>query len=121
MKLRIRGNSIRLRLLKSEVAQLAEIGAVSEATDFGDGAALIYRIVSDPDSDAVTASFADGIVTVSLPKADALDWANDDDKVGIEAESGGLSILVEKDFACLTRTEDPDNLDAFPNPELVCT
>ena len=121
MKLRIRGNSIRLRLLKSEVAQLAEIGAVSEATDFGGGSALIYRIVADPDAGAAAASFEEGIVTVSLPKDEANEWAADDEKIGIEAESGGLSILIEKDFACLTRTDDPDNLDAFPNPELVCT
>jgi len=121
MKLRIRGNSIRLRLLKSEVGQLAETGEVSESTDFPGGAKLSYRLVSDADLKEVSAGFENGVVSVFLPSSEADNWAGNDDRVGIEADVNGLSILVEKDFACLTREDDPDNLDAFPNPDLVCT
>lgn len=121
MKLRIRGNSIRLRLLKSEVARLAESGEVSESTDFGGGAKLTYRLIVDSQAGDVAASFASGVISVNLPAAVAEEWAANDEQVGIEAEIDGLSILIEKDFACLTREDDPDNLDAFPNPELVCT
>ena len=56
-----------------------------------------------------------------VPAETARDWVSHDEQIGIEAESDGLSILIEKDFACVTRKDDPDNLDAFPNPELVCT
>ncbi len=121
MKLRIRGNTIRLRLLRSEVTELAEHGIVSENTSFGGGSVLTYRIVSDGEAEAVASSFDEGIVTVSVPIADLLEWAEEDTRVGIEAESGSLRILIEKDFACPSREDDPDNLDSFPNPELVCT
>lgn len=121
MKLRIRGNSIRLRLLKGEVARFAESGEVSESTEFGGGARLTYRLAADAEGEDVTASFVEDILSVLVPTETAREWAGNDDRVGIEAEANGLSILVEKDFACLTREDDPDNLDAFPNPELVCT
>ena len=43
------------------------------------------------------------------------------ERVGIEAtqdvgENTELYILMEKDFECLTRPDDPDNADSFPNP-----
>ena len=55
MKLRIRGNSIRLRLTQSEVRRLAEVGSVEEWTDFGGGRvrglaiASLERSVALPD------------------------------------------------------------------------
>lgn len=117
MKLRIRGNSIRFRLLKSEVAELAEKGSVSESTEFGDSR-LTYSIVCGP---GISAAFANNEVSVIVPDEDIRNWADDDSKIGIEADSEGLKILIEKDFACPTRKDDPDNLDAFANPEAVCT
>lgn len=118
MKLRIRGNSIRLRLLKSEVAELSGKGSVSETTDFG-GSQLTYTLQSG--SDRIGASFHGGSITVTVPESEIREWAETDEKIGIEAESNGLTILIEKDFACPTRKDDPDNLDAFANPEAVCT
>lgn len=118
MKLRIRGNSIRLRLLKSEVAELSEKGSVSETTDFG-GSRFAYSL--EVGSDRIGATFDGGTVTVSVPESEIREWAETDEKIGIETESNGLKILIEKDFACPTRTDDPDNLDAFANPGAVCT
>ncbi len=120
MKLRIRGNSIRLRLLQSEVAQLADTGSVSESVEFGPKNRLTYQIMSDQAAGSVNAAFDQQTLTVTVPETEVLEWAKTDG-VGIDAESNGLSILIEKDFACLTRTDEPDNLDAFPNPELACT
>jgi hypothetical protein len=119
MKLRIRGNSIRLRLLKSEVAQLAETGSVSESVVFGPDNELTYSVHAG--SDAVSATFENGVVGICIPETEVRRWAESEEEVGIEAESKGLHILVEKDFVCITRTDDPDNLDAYPNPELACT
>ncbi|MDQ3751004.1 MAG: hypothetical protein M3367_18600 [Acidobacteriota bacterium] len=31
-----------------------------------------------------------------------------------------LKILIEKDFVCLDRKNDPDNADAFPHPTRKC-
>jgi hypothetical protein len=119
MKLRIRGNSIRLRLLKTEVAELAEKGSVSESVEFGPDNELRYSVRTGADN--ISASFEDNEVTILIPEAEVSAWADDEEKVGIEAQSNGLHILIEKDFACLTRNDDPDNLDAYPNPELDCT
>jgi hypothetical protein len=48
MKIRMRGNSVRLRLTRGEVARLAAVGRVEEATEFGLGpeARLIYSLAS---------------------------------------------------------------------------
>jgi hypothetical protein len=46
MKLRLQGNSVRLRLTRSEVERLREIGRVEESVDFGAGEVLAYRLQS---------------------------------------------------------------------------
>lgn len=127
MKLRIRGNSLRLRLTRSEVAQFGDTGSVEEAIEFGGsgGAAsqqLIYSLVSSNDIEEPTAVFENGRITVSVPRAQAAGWT-ESNQVGIEAEKplGGegrtLRILIEKDFACLEPRKDGDeDTDAFEHP-----
>ncbi|MEZ5307924.1 MAG: hypothetical protein R2684_12335 [Pyrinomonadaceae bacterium] len=119
MKLRIRGNTIRLRLLKSEVGQLQADGAVREETGFGSGSRFAYSIRS-ADVPDVTASFENGEIIIGVPFELVAAWA-ESEEVGIagsqETPGGNLEILIEKDFVCLTRKDDPDNLDAWPNPE----
>ena len=44
MKLRLQGNSVRLRLTRSEVERLREIGLVEELVDFGTAEVLAYRL-----------------------------------------------------------------------------
>jgi len=60
-------------------------------------------------------------VFVILPSAELCNWISTD-QVGISGDVnlgdwGVLSILLEKDFACLDRS-DEDNADMFPNPLL---
>ena len=124
MKLRIRGNSIRLRLLRSEVDRLAANGVVSEDIRFGTATdqALKYSVASSDGVDEVTAQFSDNHIIVMLPESMALKWMTTDD-VGIQAaqpisEGCDLSILIEKDFACSGRPEDPDNGDTFQDPSV---
>ena len=118
MKLRIKGNSVRLRLLRSEVERFAAEGSVSEKTSFG-SAALTYSIVMKADAETMHASFRNGEIEVIIPERAAKDWATNE-QVGLEADSDALSILVEKDFACLDRPDDPDREDSFPNPHTAC-
>ncbi len=47
MKLRIKGDSLRLRLTQGEVTALDTGGVVEEKVRFGGGAALIYRLRRD--------------------------------------------------------------------------
>lgn len=123
MKLRIKGNSIRLRLLRSEVERLAAELCISEATAFGPNA-LRYSISISNDAESLHASFENNEIVVAIPKSLAQRWA-DSDQVGLDAEQplgngGTLSIVIEKDFVCVDRTDDPDRADAYPNPRLEC-
>jgi hypothetical protein len=116
MKLRLQGNSIRLRLTRSEVARLLKTGSVAESVDFGGNRALIYRLRSRGDSGPVQAEFSDGGLTVSLGADAAQAWAGSDE-VGIYGQADALTVSIETDFRCLTRpVGDPQDRDAFPHP-----
>lgn len=120
MKLRVRGNSIRLRLTRGEVAALADTGRVEDGASFPGGGRLGYVLASAADATALSASIEGATVIVTVPAAQARAWAEGDD-VGLEAEQaldGGatLRVLVEKDFACLKPREGEDDADAFPHP-----
>jgi hypothetical protein len=123
MKLRMRGNSLRLRLTQSEVNDLVALGSVEEETAFGPQARLTYAIVLGEES-AVSASFDAGASRVTVPSAEARAWATSD-RVAIEGEQATadgepLRLLVEKDFACLKPRTGEDDRDAFPNPTPTC-
>ena len=127
MKLRIKGNSIRLRLLRSEVERLCSADIVSEEIRFGTATdqALKYSIAASDGIEEVTVQFSDNQIVVLLPESVAMNWTGGDD-VGIEAsiDVGNyteLSVLVEKDFECVGRPDDPDKADAFPNPSTACS
>lgn len=127
MKLRLKGNSIRLRLDRKDLATLAEVGRVEDALRFGpgDGSAFVYAVeVGDAPRGGPWASYRAGRLTVSFDRRDVQEWA-DDDRVGFErvqeVDGGSVRILVEKDFACLDRTAGhADDAHAFPNPSKSC-
>lgn len=121
MKIRIRGNSIRLRLTQTEVSEIAKGKAVKEITPFPTGNDLEYGLhIHDHET---TAEFEDGKINILLSSEKASKWANSDE-VGVEAfldtPNAELRVLIEKDFACLTDREYEDESDAFPNPNLSC-
>src|SRR5215472_13624268 len=93
MKLRLQGNSVRLRLTRSEVERLVDTGLVEESVDFGGSEVLAYRLHSRLEPGPVQAVFRQGSVTVSVSTEDAQAWA-DTDEVGIYIQSGGLAISI---------------------------
>jgi len=122
MKLRIRGNSIRLRLKQSEVDRIATGEVVADETAFP-GGSFHYRLFAD-DRDTMSADFDDGAISVGLPHTMATAWAAGDQVslLGEQASPGGapLTILVEKDFACLTPGDNragEDDEDTYPHPD----
>lgn len=120
MKLRIRANSLRLRLLQAEVRQLAEQGLVEEHTRFGPSTPPLVYALRAADVPALTACFAEGRIVICIPTAALQNWATGDD-VGIEAAQPigpgeTLRILIEKDFVCLDGPPDDSQADAFPHP-----
>jgi hypothetical protein len=109
----MQGNSLRLRLGRSEVEQLSDQGAVEESATFHSGGRLVYRIESRPEINTLQAAFEAGNITVQLSIETARTWASSNE-VGLYAQDGALRIAIEKDFRCLTRvTEEPD---AFSHP-----
>lgn len=122
MKLRIRGDSLRLRLTQVEVAALAERGQVEESVAFGVGERLTYAIASG--GSALAARLTPSRIEVTVPTDRVRSWAAGDD-VALEGtqdagEGRTLRILVEKDFACLTPRPHEDDKDAFTNPNASC-
>ena len=117
MKIRIRGDSIRLRLSQSEVSKIAMGEFVEEATKFPQGEKFIYRLETSPTQTSVGACFVDHQMVVSVPQKEAVEWA-DSETVAMKAERSGLFILIEKDFACLKprENENEDESDLFANP-----
>ena len=123
MKLRIRGNSVRLRLLRGEVAEFAAKGFLRETVNFG-ASSLSYILRTADGASDLSASFADGEIVVSVPNATARSWTETEavSLAGEQKSAGGelLKILVEKDFVCLDRAGDEDNKDAYPNTSHKC-
>jgi hypothetical protein len=124
MKLRLKNNSIRLRLLRTEVEELRETGNVSERIFFTPSDELSYSIQIVPGTDLVSAKTAAGRIEITVPEKAAKAWMNSDEEVGIYAnqETGNmpLQIIVEKDFVCLDRPDDADRPNAFPHPKTRC-
>lgn len=120
MKLRIKDNSLRYRLTKSEVEQLYTQGEVTGQTEFHTGQSIFfYRLVA-ADLTHPCAEFKGGGITVHLPDSLLKEWATTD-QVGISYtqendEDEGLKILIEKDFVCMVTREDEDPNDLYPNP-----
>ena len=112
---------MRLRVSPSEVVQLLETGRIQETIHFGVGgeAQLTYAFELSEQATAVTVRYQAHEISVLVSAQDARRWA-DSPEVGIYGEVGvgqaRLEIVVEKDFACLDKSE-VDNRDTFPNPK----
>ena len=126
MKLRIRSDSLRLRLKRSEVDRLAAGTSIVEETHFP-GAVLTYRLDVSENS-GISATFDNGTLLISLPKSKVLDWASTDEVSLFGAQnlpgSDSLSLLIEKDFKCLEpghHRECEDDEDTFPHPATQAT
>lgn len=119
MKIRIRGNSVRLRLTKSEVDQFGKEGYIEESTDFG-ATKLTYALSKTQDAD-MSASFENNKITMLLPHAKAQEWTSQnivgfDHKLQLD-NGTTLSLLLEKDFKCLDESIE-DQSDNYDNPLL---
>jgi hypothetical protein len=113
VKLRIRGNSIRLRLSRGEVDALRTTSAVEEKVALSP-TPLVYRIERSVAAQHTSVRFDGARLVVEVPDAVARDFY-ETDRVGFEDTHGEMRILVEKDWQCLA-PRDEDESDAFPHP-----
>ena len=121
MKLRIRDNSLRLRLERGEVAALRDQQQVAASTGFANGAVFSYRVESSRASQDLEAVYENNALIVRIPAATVHAWA-DSGQISIQGEQElpegeFLAILVEKDFACLAPRDGEDESDMYPHPE----
>lgn len=122
MKIRIKGNSIRIRLTQTELKTFADSGYIEEATEFIDNK-LFYALASSKHVTELSAQMVGNKITLLVPENIAQNWITTD-LVGFEnkfdiGNEKKLFLLVEKDFVCLDNTFE-DQSDMFPNPNAVC-
>ena len=123
MKIRIKGNSVRVRLTRSEVDHFAETGYLEESTEFGNSH-FLYALQSKEGIPAITADFSGNKMTMYVPAHIATDWAANE-TVGYEnnmdiGDGKQLYLLLEKDFKCIDAPVHEDQSDNFENPHKVC-
>jgi xanthine/CO dehydrogenase XdhC/CoxF family maturation factor len=123
MKLRILGDTLRLRLAQGEVAELSRRGRVEQTIHFGPGSAgcLVYTLVCDPEVAQVLAEFDGREIVVRIPASQAKAWI-DSDAVSIVAEHAidehrVLALRIEKDFQCAVPRPGEEDYDGFPHPD----
>ncbi|WP_179413852.1 DUF7009 family protein [Mucilaginibacter sp. E4BP6] len=114
MKLRIKSDSLRYRLTRSDVDTLAREGYLEDQINFA-GNPLIYA-VQLTNGEVLTSSYIDNKITLSMARKMIIELV-DTDRVGFENKAGELHLLVEKDFTCLDNV-DEDQSDNYPNPLL---
>ena len=119
MKLRIKDNSLRLRLTQSEVIQFGREGEIMSSMHLPDGTRFTYVLQSsiEKEIDVFLDKFT---LKVLIPEKEVHDWV-ETENVGIEksipiGNGDLLRIWVEKDFKCLTVRPHEDETDHFENP-----
>lgn len=122
MKIRIRGNTLRFRLGRTEVAEFGHKGRIEEKVNFGQGDQNnFYYGLQKAVDEKFSGSFTGGRITVSVPGSVVDRWAGSDE-VSIDGKqiidgSIELEFLIEKDFVCLNAHNDEDQSDRYPHPK----
>jgi hypothetical protein len=120
MKLRIRGDSLRVRVSPGELETLVAGGTVVDVVHFGPSAdeCLRYEVVADATLAELDATFDARTIRVRVPAAPLRRIAASDE-VGLSATkpvgAATLAILFEKDFRCLVPRAGEDD-DGFTRP-----
>lgn len=124
MKIRIQGNTIRFRLKQFEVEQFKEEGAIKASLEFGDLTQnQLQFIIATTSESRFSLKQNATVIQLFVPNVTADEWTSTE-LVGfnenIITENGKeVSILVEKDFKCLDRS-DEDEVGSYPNPLAQC-
>src|ERR1700685_1506515 len=107
MKLRIKGNSMRLRISRSEVTRLLEGECLEETIHFAPepSARFTFALQRDRSVGRPAVQYTENRVAVLIPADQANAWGITE-QVGIAEDIslgnlGSLALLIEKDFACL--------------------
>lgn len=122
MKIRIKGNSVRYRLDKLEVAKFAETGEIVETTQLL-GGQFKYVLKRSNEVNTLTAQWNNGAIEFLMPESIAKEWV-ETEEVGYQHklalnDGQSLFLLIEKDFVCIDNTFE-DQSNNYPNPNMAC-
>jgi hypothetical protein len=116
----MKGDSLRLRLTRGEVQQLAAEGRVEERVHISADGVLVYRLKRSAEAAALGATFENGVIEIQVPERVAREWCASDEVTLDAVQRRGavdLRIIVEKDFACLAPRSEEDESDNFRHPK----
>ena len=117
MKIRIRENTLRIRITQSELEKLGKGMSVKSSIHFPNGTLFSYGLQVGEMTNT-TILFENNVIHISLGKLD-IETILEDTSVGIQSihstKAGALDLLIEKDFTCL-HPRDIEDADTFPNP-----
>ena len=121
LKLRIRGNTLRFRLGRSEVETFGRTRTIGDKVQFGLKEKEFGYLLEKATENGFSASFSDGTIKVSIPASEVDRWVSTDD-VSLAGsfmadEQTEIKILIEKDFVCLNTHNDEDQSDRYPHPK----
>lgn len=115
MKLRFRGNTLRLRINQREVQLLAAGVPLQEQVVFP-GMTRLQYILEPVAEIAPMASFLENTIRVAIPANEIGNWAVNEE-IGLyfdlPAGEGTLRLLVEKDLECIDGPPEERDPDAF--------
>lgn len=110
MKIRLEQDSIRLRLRKSEIAQLRNEAWLRNSVHLPGGMEFGWELSIKEHFPDLHAEYAENSIRIILPAETARNWI-ETELVGLEmylpyAGGGSLHVVVEKDFPCKDRPEE---------------
>ncbi len=119
MKLRLKENTLRIRLSMNEVETLVGTSKISSRTTFP-GSNFLETKISLKEILQAQVYFENGCIDIALPQNMVHEWQIND-QVGFQwsvslDDGNQLSMLIEKDFRCLTGRPGEDEAGLYPNP-----
>ena len=123
MKIRILGNTLRIRVKMFETQALQNSGLIEEVLEFGpdDSDKLRFQVISGYENFAIEQHGTS--IRIVVPKALINSWTTTD-LVGFEevittSKGSEIKVLIEKDFACLDSDREYEE-GSYPNPIEGC-
>jgi len=117
MKIRIRENTLRIRITQSELKNLSEGIYLSSTIHFPGGGEMSYGIIPSQE-ETTKVQFINQKIKIHLGELDHQTMM-DESSVGVQSmpqtSERPLELLIEKDFSCL-HSRDGEDEDTFPNP-----
>lgn len=117
MKIRIRENTLRIRITQTELKELSVGEALFSTTHFPGGSQMSYGILPSQE-ETTQVVMADQRISIHLGVLDHQTMM-DESTVGVQSihqtSDRPLELLIEKDFSCL-HPRSGEDADTFPNP-----